>query len=147
MKPKDSTDATKATQVVPEEINPSDISVVDIGLQTDLVEDPDIYYFAGGRHVGSQTDATEEYGPLPPFPSCKSAVIVVSTKPKVTSNYRSNIASRCRTAVNTRQFQQQPITQVCLNGLNSYTWCKLIMMLYRILFGYVFIFVRYSSVI
>lgn len=55
-------------------------TTIDIGLQTDLDEDPDIFYFAGGRTVACQTDSLDEYGPLSPI-SFKEmpAILVLNT--------------------------------------------------------------------
>lgn len=50
---------------------------VDVGLQTDEYDDPDIYYFAGGRSIACQTDSCEQYGPLIPLPSGPTPVIIV----------------------------------------------------------------------
>jgi len=48
-----------------------------IGLQIDF-EDPDIYYFAGGRHVALQTDNfNDEFGPLELFPPGSYPVVIV----------------------------------------------------------------------
>jgi hypothetical protein len=52
-------------------------SMIDIGLQTDLEEDPDIFYFAGGRNVASQTEYTDDYPPLTSICFKSSPVILV----------------------------------------------------------------------
>lgn len=49
---------------------------VDVGLQTEF-DDPDVYYFAGGRNIACQTDSCEQYGPLVPIPSGLTPVIIV----------------------------------------------------------------------
>jgi hypothetical protein len=56
----------------------AEVSTTDIGLQTDLEGDPDVFYFAGGRHVGSQPDYdNEEYGPLEPFLMGQTPIVIV----------------------------------------------------------------------
>lgn len=60
------------------ETNPTLDNRVDVGLQTEELDDPDIYYFAGGRNIACQTDSfQEQYPPLIPMPSGASPVIIV----------------------------------------------------------------------
>lgn len=50
---------------------------VDVSLQTDFAEDPDVYYFAGGRSIACETDPCDQYSPLTLLASGTTPVIIV----------------------------------------------------------------------
>lgn len=75
---KSSNELTLSEPLFLSETNPTLDNRVDIGLQTEEFDDPDIYYFAGGRNIACQTDSfQEQYPPLIPMPSGATPVIIV----------------------------------------------------------------------